>query len=222
MWNQLPKENKHLCLDWLQSLYSTLRYTVAQVTTSPGVLPYSIYTLLYETINPEDTKMVSLRDQDIAQDHHSGRLEWAIVLDYCSKFPICQHFQTRPPVESRADRETLSLGDAESLYIMFCACFRFFHGNPSYSKQLCAAPAPLIPVATKHNGCYGSGSILSRFCLLGERLDELKVKCLKLSQTFYLWDILSSTLYYLSEKCSFYLLQSLLFVRLSLSPHLAT
>lgn len=160
---------------------------------------------------------------DIIQDHHSGRLEWAIVLYYCSKFPICQHFQTRPPVESSADRETLSLGDAESLYIMFCACFRFFHGNPSYSKQLSAAPAPLIPVATKHTSHHGSSSILSRFGLLGERLDEVKEKCQKLSKTFSR-DISSCTLRSLSEKCSFclLLLLALLFVRLSLSPHLAT
>jgi len=100
---------------------------------------------------------------------------------------------------------------------MFCACFRFFHGNPSYSKQLCAAPALLIPVATKHNCYYGSGSILSRFGLLGEKLDELKVKCLK--------PFILGIFYYLSElKCSFGLLSflALLFVRLSPSPHLAT
>lgn len=175
-------------MDRLQTLY--LRYIIACVTTSPGIS----YTTLYMYVRAHDqslkwdTKSVSLRDLDMIQDHRSGRLEWTIVHYYCSKFPICQHFQTRPPVESRADRETLSLGDAESLYIMFCACFRFFHGNPSYSKQLCAAPAPLIPVATKHTGRHGSGSILSRFGLLGERLDEVKENCPKLSKTEYFKD----------------------------------
>ncbi len=156
---------------------------------------------LYHMTKPwSETQKVFL---DIIQDHRSGRLEWAIVLYYCSKFPICQHFQTRPPVESRADRETLSLGDAESLYIMFCACFRFFHGNPSYSKQLCAAPAPLIPVATKHTDHHSNGSILSRFGLLGERLDEVKENCPKLSKTFFR-DISGCTLCNLAEKHSFY------------------
>lgn len=112
--------------------------------------------------------------------HYRRASQWTMY--YCSRFPICQHFQTRPPVESGADRETLSLGDAESLYIMFCACFRFFHGNPSYSKQLCAAQAPLIPVATKHNGCHGSGSVPSHFALMLERSDEGDLS--KMSKSF--------------------------------------
>lgn len=93
---------------------------------------------------------------------------WNELRFYASKFPICQHFQTRPPVESRADRETLSLGDAESLYIMFCACLEFFHGNPRYSKQLCSAPAPLIPVTTKQTGSHSSSSLLSPVCGWGQ------------------------------------------------------
>lgn len=82
------------------------------------------------------------------------------VPNSCSRISICQHFQTWPPGGMGADREALLPGDAELLYIMFCACFGFFHGDPHCSKQLHAAWTLLIPAGYKQSGCHSCRSFM--------------------------------------------------------------